>query len=101
MLLNGSTSRIGDLQNFIDCQVRLNKFTHSTKWVTYVFEALGWLTGQEAVDAGITNLGLRDREFLLVLNVSDMLSRSTERLALRWIQTHIHAFGGDSSKVTM
>ncbi|EMD36405.1 hypothetical protein CERSUDRAFT_95717 [Gelatoporia subvermispora B] len=44
----------------------------------------GFLPGQEAKDAGITNLGLRD-----------------QRQALRWIQRYIHQFGGNPAKVIL
>ncbi|KAI0318923.1 carotenoid ester lipase precursor [Amylostereum chailletii] len=50
--------------------------------VIFVVGALGFLGGQEVKDAGIGNLGLQD-----------------QRLALRWVQTYIGAFGGDPTKV--
>jgi hypothetical protein len=40
--------------------------------------------GQEAVDAGALNLGIKD-----------------QRLALEWIQKNIGYFGGDPTKVCM
>ncbi|KAH9053688.1 Alpha/Beta hydrolase protein [Lactarius vividus] len=46
--------------------------------------AFGFLASQEVKDAGVGNLGLHD-----------------QRMALRWVQKYIHAFGGDSSKVTI
>ncbi|OCH84708.1 carotenoid ester lipase precursor [Obba rivulosa] len=52
--------------------------------INYRVNAFGFLPGQEAKDAGITNLGLRD-----------------QRQALRWIQQYIFNFGGDRSRVTM
>ncbi|KAH9919460.1 alpha/beta-hydrolase [Epithele typhae] len=46
--------------------------------------ALGFLAGQEVKDAGVGNLGLHD-----------------QREALRWVQKHISAFGGDPCRVTL
>jgi carboxylesterase type B len=40
--------------------------------------------GQESLDAGITNLGLKD-----------------QRIALQWMEENVAAFGGDLSKVTI
>ncbi|KAF8260204.1 carotenoid ester lipase precursor [Lactarius quietus] len=48
------------------------------------FLAFGFLASQEVKDAGVGNLGLQD-----------------QRMALRWVQKYIHAFGGDPSKVTI
>ncbi|KAI0046110.1 alpha/beta-hydrolase [Auriscalpium vulgare] len=52
--------------------------------LNYRLSALGFLGGVEAKKAGVGNLGLQD-----------------QRLALRWVQKYIHAFGGDPSKVTI
>jgi acetylcholinesterase len=65
--------------------------------------AFGFLASQEVKDAGVGNLGLWDREcrWSVIQLINVVISRSTERLALHWIQKYIHAFGGDPSKVTM
>jgi carboxylesterase type B len=52
--------------------------------MNYRLSALGFLASQEVKDARVGNLGLWD-----------------QRLALHWVQTYIHAFGGDPSKVTI
>ncbi|OCH92464.1 alpha/beta-hydrolase [Obba rivulosa] len=52
--------------------------------LNYRLAAFGFLPGQEAQKANITNLGLRD-----------------QRQALRWLQQHIGSFGGDPSRVTL
>lgn len=52
--------------------------------INYRLSFLGFPGGQEALDAGVTNLGLKD-----------------QRLALAWIQENIVAFGGDPSRVTI
>ncbi|KAJ5663298.1 hypothetical protein N7507_004029 [Penicillium longicatenatum] len=52
--------------------------------INYRLSFLGFPGGQEALDAGVTNLGLKD-----------------QRMALAWIQENIFAFGGDPSRVTI
>ncbi|KAH9060190.1 carotenoid ester lipase precursor [Lactarius vividus] len=52
--------------------------------MNYRLGAFGFLASQEVKDAKVGNLGLWD-----------------QRLALHWVQKYIHAFGGDSSKVTI
>jgi carboxylesterase type B len=52
--------------------------------MNYRLSAFGFLPGQEVKDAKVGNLGLQD-----------------QRLALKWVQTYIHEFGGDPTKVTM
>ncbi|RPD61755.1 carotenoid ester lipase [Lentinus tigrinus ALCF2SS1-7] len=55
-------------------------------WVSmnYRLGPYGFLPGKAVKDAKVGNLGLRD-----------------QRLALRWIQKYISAFGGDPSRVTL
>ncbi|KAJ6522015.1 Alpha/Beta hydrolase protein, partial [Mycena capillaripes] len=50
----------------------------------YRLSAFGFLAGNEASDAGITNLGLRDQIF-----------------ALEWVHKHIEKFGGDPGRVVL
>ncbi|KAI0365186.1 alpha/beta-hydrolase [Pilatotrama ljubarskyi] len=52
--------------------------------MNYRLGVLGFLGGKEIKEAGVGNLGLQD-----------------QRLALKWINKHIAAFGGDPEKVTM
>ncbi|KII93361.1 hypothetical protein PLICRDRAFT_100054 [Plicaturopsis crispa FD-325 SS-3] len=52
--------------------------------LNYRVTAFGFLASKEVKDAGVGNLGLRD-----------------QRLALRWVQKYIGAFGGDPTKVTI
>jgi len=52
--------------------------------MNYRVSAFGFLAGKEVKDAKIGNLGLQD-----------------QRLALKWVQQYISAFGGDPSKVTI
>ncbi|KAF8998244.1 Alpha/Beta hydrolase protein [Cyathus striatus] len=50
----------------------------------YRLNAFGFLGGKEALAAGAANVGLKDQRF-----------------AMKWVQKHIHNFGGDPSKVTI
>lgn len=52
--------------------------------LNYRLSAWGFLSSSEVSGSGNTNLGLRD-----------------QRMALRWIQENIRAFGGDPDKVTI
>ena len=52
--------------------------------INYRLSFLGFPGGRQSLDAGITNLGLKD-----------------QRIALEWIQENIAAFGGDRRKVTI
>ncbi|KAI0296557.1 carotenoid ester lipase precursor [Multifurca ochricompacta] len=52
--------------------------------MNYRLSALGFLPGKEVKKAKVGNLGLQD-----------------QRLALKWVQKYISAFGGDPSKVTI
>ena len=52
--------------------------------INYRLSFLGFPSGKEPMDAGATNLGLKD-----------------QRIALEWIQENIRAFGGDPGKVTI
>ena len=52
--------------------------------INYRLSFLGFPSGKEAMDANVTNLGLKD-----------------QRIALEWIQENIEAFGGDCRKVTI
>ncbi|KAI0351842.1 alpha/beta-hydrolase [Trametes cingulata] len=52
--------------------------------MNYRYAFFGFLGGKEVKEAGIGNLGLHD-----------------QRLALRWIQKYVSAFGGDPQKVTI
>ncbi|KAF9042809.1 carotenoid ester lipase precursor [Hymenopellis radicata] len=52
--------------------------------MNYRVSAYGFLAGKEVKDAGVGNLGLHD-----------------QRMALKWVQKYIHAFGGDPDKVTI
>ncbi|KAF2729952.1 alpha/beta-hydrolase [Polyplosphaeria fusca] len=52
--------------------------------INYRLSMWGFLTGEEMVETGNANLGLRD-----------------QRLGMHWVQENIEAFGGDVSKVTI
>ena len=52
--------------------------------LNYRLSAFGFLSGAQAMDAGLANIGFHD-----------------QRLALRWIHENIAAFGGSPDKVTL
>lgn len=52
--------------------------------INYRLSFLGFPSGQDVMDAGAANLGLKD-----------------QRMAFEWVQENIGAFGGDPSKVTI
>lgn len=52
--------------------------------LNYRLSSWGFLYGTEVAKEGVANLGLKD-----------------QRMALRWIQDNIEAFGGDPTKVTI
>jgi acetylcholinesterase len=52
--------------------------------INYRMAAFGFIYSKEIAESGNQNLGLRD-----------------QRTALRWVNKHISAFGGDSKKVTL
>ncbi|KAH7110559.1 Alpha/Beta hydrolase protein [Dendryphion nanum] len=52
--------------------------------INYRLSMWGFINGDEVVESGNANNGLKD-----------------QRLALHWVQENIHAFGGDPAKVTL
>ncbi|KAI1334793.1 Alpha/Beta hydrolase protein [Xylariaceae sp. FL0016] len=52
--------------------------------INYRLSAFGFLSGSQAQEAGLTNIGFRD-----------------QRLALQWVSENIAAFGGSPDKVTI
>jgi len=48
--------------------------------------------------AGLGNLGLYDREYILLGRNMTFIGRP-ERMALEWVQKYISTFGGDPEKV--
>lgn len=83
-------------------QVSFDVFAHRN---VFRLTAYGFLGGTQIFQEGNGNLGLRDREFFFVnfYTLCNLIywSMFQERLALKWINKYIRAFGGDASKVTM
>ena len=63
--------------------------------------AFGFLPGEEVLDAGIANAGIRDRKHFMELNEYGIWLTYTERFALEWVHENIDKFGGDPSKVVL
>ena len=69
--------------------------------LTTITIAYGFLASKEVKNAGVGNLGLQDREYAVPAATCIDSVHPAERLALRWVQKYISAFGGDPTKVTM
>ncbi|KAI0363132.1 carotenoid ester lipase precursor [Pilatotrama ljubarskyi] len=81
--MSGSTAMYNG-NAIVQCSIELEMPTIFVNMNYCVTAAFGFLGGKEVKEAGIGNLGLQD-----------------QRLALKWIQKHISAFGGDPVKVTI
>ncbi|CAA7264894.1 unnamed protein product [Cyclocybe aegerita] len=88
--IHGGAYQIGDTASYDEMGSKLVKRSISLrKPMIYVstnfrLSAYGFLGGQEIFQEGNGNLGLRD-----------------QRLALKWVNRYINAFGGDKTKVTL
>jgi hypothetical protein len=77
---------------------------YGRKGLTLIFRlnGFGFMPGKEIKAAGVGNLGLQDRRIKLHhMTCIHLTELNAERLALRWVQKYIGAFGGDPTKVTM
>ncbi|KAJ4325893.1 hypothetical protein N0V84_003279 [Fusarium piperis] len=83
LFMGGSADRRYNLSFIVDRSVEMNTPVIGVSF-NYRLSAFGFPCGEEALKEGITNLGFRD-----------------QRLALRWINENIAAFGGSPDKVTI
>ncbi|KAH9903987.1 Alpha/Beta hydrolase protein [Xylariomycetidae sp. FL2044] len=83
LYMGGSADRRYNLSFLVDNSVRQGTPMLAVS-LNYRLSAFGFLSGREAQDAGVTNIGFRD-----------------QRLALEWVQENIAAFGGAPDKVTI
>jgi acetylcholinesterase len=73
----------------------------------YRVNAFGWLGGKEALAGGASNVGLHDREYSMISELSRVTASDPqfgdlpERFFLTWVRTYISKFGGDPNKVTL
>ncbi|KAH7386387.1 Alpha/Beta hydrolase protein [Cadophora sp. MPI-SDFR-AT-0126] len=79
----GSADARYNTSYLVNASVAINKPVIAVS-LNYRVAGFGFLASKEVVEAGEANIGLFD-----------------QRLALRWIQENIYAFGGDPSKVTI
>ncbi|RSL44922.1 hypothetical protein CEP54_014488 [Fusarium duplospermum] len=83
LFMGGSADKRYNLSFIVERSVELKTPVIGVS-INYRLSAFGFPCGKEALDEGITNLGFRD-----------------QRLALRWINENIGAFGGSPDKVTI
>lgn len=83
LYMGGSADRRYNLSFIVENSVALGTPMIGVS-LNYRLSAFGFLHGSEALDAGVANNGFRD-----------------QRLALRWVNENIAAFGGDPAKVTI
>lgn len=81
--MGGSGDRRYNLSFIVDRSVEMGTPVIGVSF-NYRLSAMGFLCGDEALNAGVTNNGFRD-----------------QRLALRWINENIRNFGGSPKKVTI
>ncbi|KAM0545439.1 hypothetical protein ACHAPJ_011344 [Fusarium lateritium] len=83
LYMGGSADKRYNLSFIVDRSVELNQPVIGVS-LNYRVSGFGFLGGKEATEGGATNLGFRD-----------------QRLALKWINENIAAFGGSPRKVTI
>ncbi|KAK4148958.1 hypothetical protein C8A00DRAFT_19298 [Chaetomidium leptoderma] len=83
LYMGGSADRRYNLSFIVQNSVELGTPMIGVS-LNYRLSAFGFPCGKEAMEAGITNLGFKD-----------------QRLALRWVNENIAAFGGAPDKVTI
>lgn len=81
--MGGSADRRYNLSFIVEHSVELGTPIIGVS-LNYRLSAFGFLVGEEAQEAGATNIGFRD-----------------QRLALQWTQENIAAFGGSPEKVVI
>lgn len=83
LYMGGSADRRYNLSFIVENSVEMGTPMIGVS-LNYRLSAFGFLHGSQALAAGIANNGFRD-----------------QRLALRWVNENIAAFGGDPAKVTI
>lgn len=81
--MGGAVDRRYNLSFIVENSVKIGKPIMAAS-IAYRLGPFGFLSGDDVVAAGVTNLGLKD-----------------QRLALQWINQNIAGFGGDPAKVTI
>ncbi|KAK8139825.1 Lipase 1 [Apiospora sp. TS-2023a] len=83
LFMGGSADKRYNMSFMVENSVKQGKPMIGVS-LNYRLSAFGFLSGKEAMDAGISNIGFHD-----------------QRLALRWVNENIAAFGGSPKKVTI
>lgn len=82
-MIGGGADQRYNLSFIVEQSVRIGKPIIGVS-INYRLSLWGFTSSNELADEGLLNIGLKD-----------------QRLALRWVQENIKAFGGDPKKVTI
>ncbi|KAM4061818.1 carboxylesterase family protein [Hirsutella rhossiliensis] len=83
LFMGGSADKRYNLSFIVEHSVKIGRPIIGVS-LNYRLSAFGFLSGREAMESGVTNIGFKD-----------------QRLALQWVHENIEAFGGSPDKVTI
>lgn len=82
--IHGGGYGAGNGRRDLSAIINANDNTFIGVSIQYRLAAFGFLSSEEVFNDGVVNAGILDQQF-----------------ALKWVQKHIHLFGGDASRVTI